>query len=225
MRHRIFWIASVICPAVLLAQADKSTLRGTVTDPSGAVVPKAVITALELSTNTTARSVTTDDDGNYEIADLKPGTFRLTAEASGFRPFAAENLLLVAAQVRRIDIVFQVGTTTESITVQAGAAVINTETGMLSGTISSQSIKDSPQVLPYPSVYAILSTVPGIQGSGWVVRISGQAPSQTSQGYDGIENDRYGGNTNNVSFYDDVQVATANNTGDNARVDIFNMTS
>jgi hypothetical protein len=96
---------------------------------------------------------------------------------------------------------------------------------MLSGTISSQSIKDSPQVLPYPSVYAILSTVPGIQGSGWQVRISGQAPIQTSQGFDGIENDRYGGNTNNVNFYDDVQVATANNTADNARASSFNMTS
>jgi hypothetical protein len=109
--------------------------------------------------------------------------------------------------------------------VEAGAAAINTETGMLSGSLSSQNIKDSPQVLPYPSVYAILSTVPGIQGSGWQVRIAGQAPLQTSQGFDGIDNDRYGGNTNNVNFYEDVQVAVANNTADNARISSFNMTS
>jgi hypothetical protein len=214
-----------VSPIVLFAQADKSTIRGTVTDPTGAIVPKAMITALELSTNTTAREVATDDNGNYEIADLKPGAYRLKADAPGFKSFVAENLLVVASQVRRVDIIFQVGATTESITVEAGAAAINTETGMLSGTISRQVIKDSPQVLPYPSVYAILSTVPGIQGSGWQVRISGQAPIQTSQGFDGIENDRYGGNTNNVNFYDDVQVATANNTADNARVSSFNMTS
>jgi hypothetical protein len=225
MKKTIFVAFALICPAALLAQADKAAIRGTITDPTGAVVPRAEITALEIATNTEARKVTTDDNGNYEIVDLKPGAYRLKADAAGFKAFVAENLLVAASQVRRVDIVFQVGATTESITVEAGAAVINTETGMLSGTLSSQNIKDSPQVLPYPSVYAILSTVPGIQGSGWQVRISGQAPLQTSQGFDGIENDRYGGNTNNVNFYDDVQVATANNTADNARASSFNMTS
>ncbi|MGH9673882.1 MAG: carboxypeptidase-like regulatory domain-containing protein, partial [Bryobacteraceae bacterium] len=225
MKRLIFSIVVSLCPAVVFAQADRATLRGTATDTTGGVVPKAEITALELATNTVARKVNTNEAGNYEIADLKPGAYRLTADAAGFKSFVAENLLVVAAQVRRVDIVFQVGATTESITVEAGAALISTETGMLSGSISSQSIKDSPQVLPYPSVYAILSTVPGIQGSGWQVRISGQAPIQTSQGFDGIENDRYGGNTNNVNFYSDVQVATANNTADNARISSFNMTS
>lgn len=209
----------------LFAQADRSAIRGVVTDATGAVVPKATVTVQDLSTNTLARTVATDDNGNYEMVDLKPGSYRLKADATGFKTFVAENLLLVASQVRRVDINFQVGATTESITVEAGAAVINTETGMLSGSISSQNIKDSPQVLPYPSVYAILSTVPGIQGSGWQVRIAGQAPLQTSQGFDGIENDRFGGNTNNVNFYEDVQVAVSNNTADNARVSSFNMTS
>jgi hypothetical protein len=219
------FLAGLASLATLIAQSDKSTIRGTVTDPSGAVVPKVEIVATEISTNTRARAVITDENGNYEIPDLKPGTYRLKADAAGFKAFVAENLVVVAAQVRRVDIAFQVGATSESITVEAGIAAITTETGMLSGTISRQSIKDSPQVLPYPSVYAILSTVPGIQGSGWQVRISGQAPNQTSQGFDGIENDRYGGNTNNVNFYDEVQVATANNTADNARISSFNMTS
>jgi len=218
-------VAAVACATFLYGQADRSAIRGVVTDPTGAVVPKVAVTAMDLSTNTVARTVSTDDNGNYEIVDLKPGSYRLKADAPGFKAFVAENLLLVASQVRRVDIVFQVGATSDSVTVEAGAAVINTETGMLSGTISSQNIKDSPQVLPYPSVYAILSTVPGIQGSGWQVRIAGQAPIQTSQGFDGIENDRYGGNTNNVNFYEDVQVATANNTADNARISSFNMTS
>lgn len=225
MKRLVFSIVALLCPAVVFAQADRATIRGTATDPTGGVVPKAEITALELATNTVARTVNTDEAGNYEIADLKPGAYRLKADAAGFKSFVAENLVLEAAQVRRVHIVFQVGATTESVTVEAGVALITTETGMLGGTITAQNLKDSPQVLPYPSVYAILSTVPGIQGSGWQVRISGQAPLQTSQGFDGIENDRFGGNTNNVNFYDDVQVATANNTADNARVSSFNMTS
>ncbi len=215
----------LMCSAALLAQSDKSTIRGTVTDPTGAVVPKVEIVATEIATNTIARTVLSDENGNYEIADLKPGTYRLKADAAGFRGFVAENLLLDAAQVRRVDIVFQVGSTTETVTVTAGAAVITTESGMLSGTITAQNFKDSPHVNPYPSVYAMLTTVPGIQGSGWQVRVSGQAPSQMSQGFDGIENDRYGGNTNNTAFYEEVQVSTANSTADNARLSSFNMTS
>ena len=215
----------LVMPLALVAQSDRSTIRGTVTDPTGAIVPRVEITATEVSTNTLARKVMTDDSGNYEIADLRPGNYRLKADAAGFKSFVAENMLLESAQVRRVDIVFQVGSTSESVTVEAGAAVITTETGMLSGSITAQNIKDSPHVNPFPSVYAMLSTVPGVQGAGWQVRIAGQPSDQTSQGFDGIENDRYGGNTNNVSFYEEVQVATANNTADNARVSSFNMTS
>jgi len=222
MRYSLLLLAAVL---PLLAQSDKSTIRGTVTDPTGAVVPQAEIVATETATNSIARKVVTDANGNYEMADIKPGAYRLKADAPGFKSFVAENLLLETAQIRRVDVVFQVGSTTESITVEAGVAAINTESGMLSGSITAQNLKDSPQVLPYPSVYAVLSTVPGIQGSGWQVRIAGQAPTQTSQGFDGLENDRYGGNTNNVNFYDEVQVTTANNTADNSRVSSFNMTS
>ncbi|MGH9660055.1 MAG: carboxypeptidase regulatory-like domain-containing protein, partial [Bryobacteraceae bacterium] len=225
MKRLIFSSSLVFMCSGLFAQSDKSTIRGTVTDPTGAVVPKVEIIATEIATNTIARTVFSDGNGNYEIADLKPGTYRLKADAAGFRGFVAENLLLDAAQVRRVDIVFQVGSTAETITVEGGAAVITTESGMLSGTITSQNFKDSPHVNPYPSVYAMLTTVPGIQGSGWQVRVAGQAPLQASQGFDGIENDRYGGNTNNTSFYEEVQVSTANNTADNARLSSFNMTS
>ena len=81
----------------------------------------------------------------------------------------------VAAQVRRVDIAFEVGSTTEVVTVEAGVAVIATETGMLSGTITAENFKDSPHVNPYPSVYAMLSTVPGILDGGTWRSEGGQA--------------------------------------------------
>jgi hypothetical protein len=158
--------------ALLFGQSDRSTIRGTVTDQSGAVVPKAELTVTEISTNTLARTVSSDENGNFEVADLKPGTYRLKADAAGFKGFVAENLLLEGAQIRRVDVVLQVGSTTESVTVEAGVAAITTESGMLSGTLTSQNFKDSAHVNPYPSVYAMLTTVPGIQGSGWSVRVS-----------------------------------------------------
>jgi hypothetical protein len=222
---RLILSVSLLCSSILFAQSDRAAIRGTVTDQSGAVVPKAELLVTEISTNTLARTVFSDENGNFEVVDLKPGTYRLKADAAGFKGFVAENLLIEGAQIRRLDVVLQVGSTTESVTVEAGVAAITTDSGMLSGTLTSQNFKDSAHVNPYPSVYAMLTTVPGIQGSGWSVRVSGQPTLQVSKGFDGVENDRYGDNTNNVSFYDEVQVSTANNTADNARISSFNMTS
>ena len=65
----------------VFSQTDKSAIRGGVTDQSGAIVPNVVTVATETSTNVRARAVTSDENGNYEMADLKPGTYRLTADA------------------------------------------------------------------------------------------------------------------------------------------------
>src|SRR2546422_1622850 len=129
MKRVIFSCVVLIWPAIAFAQSDRSTIRGTVIDPTGAVVPKAEIVASDIATNTIARTVRSDENGNYEIADLKRGTYRLKADASGFKTFVADNLLMEGGQVRRVDIAFQVGSTTETISVEGGAAVITTETG------------------------------------------------------------------------------------------------
>src|ERR1041385_9109939 len=127
MRDVIISIAVIAFPAIVIAQADRATIRGNATDVTGGIVPKAEITVVELATNTLTRTVHTDEAGNYEIADLKPGAYRFKADAAGFKTFVAENLVLVAAQVRRVDFVFQVGATTENVTVEAGLALITTD--------------------------------------------------------------------------------------------------
>lgn len=58
----------------MLAQTEKATLRGTVIDPSGAVVANASVVVTEVATNVEARRVTTDENGNYEVPDLRPTT-------------------------------------------------------------------------------------------------------------------------------------------------------
>ena len=68
----------------LFAQQGLSTMRGTVTDPSGAVVPKASISLLEQETGVLARKVTSDAQGNYEIPALKLSTYRMRIEMTGF---------------------------------------------------------------------------------------------------------------------------------------------
>ena len=76
----------------LFAQTEKATLRGLVTDPTGAVVPETAITVTEIATNI-ERQTTSDANGNYEVPDLKPGTYRVKADKGGFRTHLAAGVL------------------------------------------------------------------------------------------------------------------------------------
>ena len=90
-------LAWILMGGMLLGQSDKSTIRGTVTDQSKAVVPSVAITLTEVGTTIIARTVTTDGNGNYELPDLKPGVYRLKADKEGFKTFIAEDVRLDTA--------------------------------------------------------------------------------------------------------------------------------
>lgn len=225
MRARLLPVLLVFFAATaLLAQTEKATLRGVVTDPTGAVVPQTAITVTEIATNI-ERQTTSDANGNYEVPDLKPGTYRVKADKAGFRTHLAESLLLDAGQVRRVDILLQVGATAETVTVEAGAALITTETGTIGGELDKKKFADRPLVDVYPSPLAMLTTVPGIQGNGWNLVISGQGRNQQTWAMDGIANDTTGDQLDNPSFFETVQVTNVSAAADGARVTNFNMVS
>src|SRR5438552_14327297 len=78
----------------LFGKQGLSTLRGTVTDKSGAVVAGVAVSAREVSTNITQRAVTTDAQGNYEMPGLKAATYQVTASISGFKTSVVDEVLL-----------------------------------------------------------------------------------------------------------------------------------
>ena len=158
--------------SALLSQTDRATLRGTVTDPSGSVVPNAQVLIQEVGTNV-ERKLTTDENGNYEAPALKPGHYLIKVETAGFRGFQAEDVLLDAGLTRRFDVALQVGATTESVTVTGGASLIQTENGAISGELDKKKFLDRPLVDVYPSPLALMTTMPGIQGNGWNLVMSG----------------------------------------------------
>ena len=140
MQRRLRLVFTVLFAAsALVAQTEKATVRGTVTDSSGAVVPDAVITVTDIGTNIDRKTVS-DTNGNYEVPDLQPGTFRIKADKAGFRSFVAASVLLDSGQVRRVDVPLQVGSTAETITVEAGAALIQTESGTIGGDLDTRKI-------------------------------------------------------------------------------------
>ncbi len=215
-----------LAATALLAQTEKATVRGTVTDSTGAVVPDAVITVTDIATSID-RKIPSDANGNFEVPDLQPGTYRVKADKVGFRSFVAASVLLDAGQVRRVDIPLQLGSTTETITVEAGAALIQTDSGTIGGDLDTRKkYPDTPLVDIYPSPLALLTTTAGIQGNGWNVVMNGVSDrSKQTWAMDGIANDTTGDQNDNPNFFEVVQVTAIDGGADNARAASFNMVS
>lgn len=209
------------------AQSPLSTIRGVVTDTSNAVVPGVGVVVTEAGAKVPARSVVSDDRGEFVIRDLKPGTYRLTAELAGFKSFVVDGIVLDSGQVRRIDVALVVGAATEHVTVEGGSAVITTDSGAVSGSVTSLQYKDAPIVdaIPYPGWQGLLSTLPGVVGQGWNVSIAGQSGNGITLQDDGVQNDRSGTQSVNMNTYDEVRVVTVNNTADQARAASLNATT
>lgn len=215
----------IACSASLKAQSVTSGLRGTVTDQQNAVVPNANVKLIEPSTNQT-KIVVTDTNGNYEFGEIKPGIYKISISKQGFSDYVAENVVIENLQIRRIDAQLQVsGAGTNVVSVDAGAAVITTEGGTISSKFDKARIADHPVPDTYPSPYSLFVTLPGVQGNGWDLSVSGQNPSQQTIGLDGVINDRFGEQNNNINFYEEATITTVNATADNSRVVNYNLVS
>ena len=129
-------LAWLVCCLPLFGQGSLSTLRGTVTDPSGGVVPHAEVTIEEVGTGITARTLTTDAQGNYEAPALKEATYKLRVEAKGFETYVVSDIHLAGNEAKRVDVTLRVGATASEMTVSGAAAVIATEGAKIGSWIS-----------------------------------------------------------------------------------------
>src|ERR1700730_7152010 len=121
--------------SVAMAQTVFAGLRGNITDESGAVVSGAKVILTEPATGVKLRTAVSDAQGNFEFPNLNPGNYQVKSEMEGFKAFVAEDVLLDAGQIRRLDIRLSVGDVQETVEVNAGAALINTEGGRISGEL------------------------------------------------------------------------------------------
>ncbi|MEK7407401.1 MAG: carboxypeptidase regulatory-like domain-containing protein [Acidobacteriota bacterium] len=209
----------------LFAQATLSTVRGTVTDRSGGILPGSEVTLVDKATNVVARTLLSAEDGSFEIPDVKSGTYRLTVTRAAFKTFVADDIRLDAGQIRRIEVRLDIGEVTEQVTVTAGAAVITTDTATLADAIADVRIKDSPLNNSYPKPWTFMILLPGVQAQGGNAQVAGQPNTQVSHGFDGVENDRQGNQMNNVYFFEELTVGSVNAKADQSRVANYQLTS
>src|SRR3954452_16103188 len=98
----------------LSAQTTTSSIVGTVTDPSGAVVPSVTITVLNTATGIRSQT-TTDSVGNYTVGQMPPRDYEVSGEISGFKKFIRSNVTLELTRQLRIDMQLETGATTETV--------------------------------------------------------------------------------------------------------------
>ncbi len=158
---RIFSLFALLAVPVL---AQNSALNGTVTDPSGALVPNAsiVVTSQDTGAN---RSTVSDPQGHYEFDQLPPGKYKIEAKAAGFSGVIISDIQLQVNEPATILVKFEkTGSVTETIQVVAAATQVNTVDASLGNVIGTQTITEVPMYAR--NVAALLALQPGVTSFG-----------------------------------------------------------
>jgi hypothetical protein len=135
------WLAFV-SPAS--AQSDRGTITGNVTDPSGAVVQNAKVTATSLDTGE-VRETTTSGEGSYTLPELKAGRWRVAVEAQGFKTATVDNYKVAVQVTHTLDFKLEVGAVADVVTVTGDAtAAIQTDTPVRQTNVTERQVKELP---------------------------------------------------------------------------------
>src|SRR6185369_4626435 len=193
----VFCVLASACPAAW--GQTTATIVGTVTDPSGAVVPNVSITAASLGTGLTRKTVASQS-GNYALPLLPVGVYSVTAEAAGFKKKTTTGIVLEVNQEPRVDVVLEVGAVTDSVTVTGEASLLQAENAVvgqvidnryttqipLNGRDFSQLLLLSPGTTTRPGGFdSSVGSATGSNGSGIAI---GGRDSQNNFTLDGASN-------------------------------------
>ena len=143
MKSRRLSLVSVICLLVFLfigtAAAQEATIVGTVLDPSGAMVPDVPVTVTNVETGV-VRNVTTEQNGQYVVPQLRIGHYNVRVAAPGFKSVEKRDIVLQVGASVRVDVTLELGTTAESVEVQANPIAVESDTSDVSHVITGQEV-------------------------------------------------------------------------------------
>ncbi len=149
-----------LLPCTGWGQAVTASVVGTITDPSGAAVPNVALTLTNQGTNTTTTGVT-NTSGNFEFTFLQPGTYTLTAIATGFQKQEQHDIVVPVNTTTRVDVELHVGSSSQTISVTAAAALLQTDRADVTAQIDEKQVQDLP-VGSQRNFQALESLVPGV---------------------------------------------------------------
>ena len=155
-----FTVFSIGISTSAYGQTNTGILAGVARDTTGAAIPGVEVTATNQDTGS-KRTVKSGGDGAFRIEALEPGNYTLAATGTGFATTNVKNVSVVASVVTSYDLKMTVGATTTEVEVEATSTTVNTENGVLSGTVSAQELDKVPIFTLNPVELA--TTVPGVQ--------------------------------------------------------------
>jgi Carboxypeptidase regulatory-like domain len=191
----------LLCLVPAASYAQNATIVGTVTDPSGAVMPNVNVTVTNTETSW-MRTIPTNDSGQYVVPDVPIGRYTVKAEASGFKGSEQKDVVVQVGDRLRIDFQMKVGTSAETVTVEANAIAVQADSGELSSVITSQQV--SQIAVNGRSIYQLAALTPGASsqinnyvntpvGGDANVAFNGLRQNHNIYLLDGGENDDRGG--------------------------------
>ncbi|MFL6334288.1 MAG: carboxypeptidase regulatory-like domain-containing protein [Pyrinomonadaceae bacterium] len=206
-------IAVVLLLAVAAAgQTNKGGIAGTVLDQNGAAIPGATVTVTNAGTGQ-KQTVTTSDDGAFQVQSLDPVVYSITVEAQGFKTATVQSLKVDTATTASANILMEPGAVGDQVTVVADTPLINTESGTATTTVSQRQIQDIP--LNNRSVLDLALTAPNVTGDvgsedpgvggdqpvpGFNLNVNGGRSGSTAILADGVNNTGVGIARSVVSF-------------------------
>src|SRR6185295_6855975 len=203
-KHRLslaaFFVLLTAVPA--LAQRTTATLRGTVTDPTHAVIAGANVTAKGEDTGLT-RTTTTNSSGIFAF-DLPVGTYTIEVSSPGFKSSVRTKIQLNVADVRAIDVQLETGAISESVNVEVPAVSVQTSGGEVAGLISGEQVRELP--LNGRNFLQLALLMPGVSAPDFLnvkdkgllggsdLSVSGSAVTANMWTVDGANNNDVGSN-------------------------------
>jgi len=125
------------------AQKTSGTITGTVTDPSGAVVPSATVSVVSERTGA-AREAMTNEQGSFSFPELQPGTYSITVNKAGFKKLSLRGVELHVADVTNLNLKIDMGAASETVMVESSAVSVNTSTGDVSNIMLGEQVRELP---------------------------------------------------------------------------------
>lgn len=184
--------------SLLGQRADRATITGFVTDPSGNSIPNAAVKIVNENTNVQT-DLTTNEAGAYTSPLMVLGTYTVTVEHPGFKTGVRSGIATLGGQTYRVDIALQLGTVSEKVEVSAAAEMVNTEQPDVAHTVGEQFYRDLPVVMgaDIRLAEALLQLQPGytpmrpngdpmFRGSQFGSRINGGQTFATENFFDGV---------------------------------------
>jgi outer membrane receptor protein involved in Fe transport len=200
--------AVLLVPSPTLAQIGQTaTLAGTVADQSGAVLPGVTVTVTGESLIGGARSVVTDENGVYRFPALPPGTYTVSAELSGFKPFSQESVRLQLGQTITVDARLEIGGFQDRVTVAGGSPVVDVRSSAAQKNLTEEVMENIPFTSRFGPGAMLLA--PGVHPTNYSAYGSG-ASSSNAYMVDGVDvSDPEGGTVwlfSNHNWIQEVQV-------------------